>query len=191
MDDEIEQLSQQLLAMSKLNWREALAPPGAIFAVVIGSALIGVAITWPPPQSASSIFLARGKAVRLSKKRAPDQEFESPAGRATPIRRPVTDKMIVLISLRQFHRRNCQIYVIDGRMISVDGRWLADFASCNYLGFDLDREIIETIPATSTTGARIRAGLGSWAAPSSTNKSRKCSRSDGDARARRPSSAGC
>src|ERR687891_1050273 len=35
---------------------------------------------------------------------------------------------------------------IDGRMISVDGRWLADFASCNYLGFDLDREIIETIP---------------------------------------------
>jgi 8-amino-7-oxononanoate synthase len=35
---------------------------------------------------------------------------------------------------------------IEGRMISVDGHWLADFASCNYLGFDLDREIIETIP---------------------------------------------
>jgi 8-amino-7-oxononanoate synthase len=35
---------------------------------------------------------------------------------------------------------------IDGRMIRVGKRWLADFASCNYLGFDLDREIIEAIP---------------------------------------------
>jgi 8-amino-7-oxononanoate synthase len=35
---------------------------------------------------------------------------------------------------------------IDGRMIRVGTRWLADFASCNYLGFDLDREIIEAIP---------------------------------------------
>jgi 8-amino-7-oxononanoate synthase len=35
---------------------------------------------------------------------------------------------------------------IDGRMIRVNDRWLADFASCNYLGFDLDREIIEAIP---------------------------------------------
>jgi 8-amino-7-oxononanoate synthase len=36
---------------------------------------------------------------------------------------------------------------IDGRMIRVGEQWLADFASCNYLGFDLDREIIEAIPA--------------------------------------------
>jgi len=35
---------------------------------------------------------------------------------------------------------------IDGRMIRVGDHWLADFASCNYLGFDLDREIIEAIP---------------------------------------------
>jgi 8-amino-7-oxononanoate synthase len=35
---------------------------------------------------------------------------------------------------------------IDGRMIRIGGHWLADFASCNYLGFDLDREIIEAIP---------------------------------------------
>jgi 8-amino-7-oxononanoate synthase len=35
---------------------------------------------------------------------------------------------------------------IDGRMIRVGDRWLADFASCNYLGLDLDREIIESIP---------------------------------------------
>src|SRR5262245_13520003 len=36
---------------------------------------------------------------------------------------------------------------IDGRMIRVGEQWLADFASCNYLGLDLDPEIIERIPA--------------------------------------------
>ena len=35
---------------------------------------------------------------------------------------------------------------VDGRMIRVGDKWLADFASCNYLGFDLDREIIEQVP---------------------------------------------
>jgi 8-amino-7-oxononanoate synthase len=36
---------------------------------------------------------------------------------------------------------------IDGRLIRVGDNWLADFASCNYLGFDLEREIIEAVPA--------------------------------------------
>jgi 8-amino-7-oxononanoate synthase len=36
---------------------------------------------------------------------------------------------------------------IDGRMIRVGNQWLADFASCNYLGFDLDPEIIASVPA--------------------------------------------
>ena len=31
---------------------------------------------------------------------------------------------------------------IDGRRIRIGDRWLADFASCNYLGFDLDPEIM-------------------------------------------------
>ena len=35
---------------------------------------------------------------------------------------------------------------IDGRMIRVGDRWLADFASCNYLGFDLEPDIIASIP---------------------------------------------
>ena len=35
---------------------------------------------------------------------------------------------------------------IDGRMIRIGDRWLADFASCNYLGFDLEAEIIEAVP---------------------------------------------
>jgi 8-amino-7-oxononanoate synthase len=36
---------------------------------------------------------------------------------------------------------------VDGRMIRVGDQWLADFASCNYLGFDLDPEIIAAVPA--------------------------------------------
>lgn len=35
---------------------------------------------------------------------------------------------------------------IDGRMIRIGDQWLADFASCNYLGFDLDPEIIAAVP---------------------------------------------
>ena len=33
-----------------------------------------------------------------------------------------------------------------GRRIRIGDRWLADFASCNYLGFDLDEEIIAVVP---------------------------------------------
>src|SRR6266496_3626070 len=39
---------------------------------------------------------------------------------------------------------------IDGRMIRIGDQWLADFASCNYLGFDLDREIVDAV--SSVTG---------------------------------------
>jgi 8-amino-7-oxononanoate synthase len=33
-----------------------------------------------------------------------------------------------------------------GRDIRIGDQWLADFASCNYLGFDLDQEILDAIP---------------------------------------------
>lgn len=36
---------------------------------------------------------------------------------------------------------------VRGRRIRVGNHWLADFASCNYLGFDLDEEIIDSIDA--------------------------------------------
>ena len=35
---------------------------------------------------------------------------------------------------------------IDGRQIRIGEQWLTDYASCNYLGFDLDEEIIAAIP---------------------------------------------
>jgi 8-amino-7-oxononanoate synthase len=34
---------------------------------------------------------------------------------------------------------------IDGRRIRIGSQWLSDFASCNYLGFDLDPEIMAAI----------------------------------------------
>ena len=36
---------------------------------------------------------------------------------------------------------------IDGRRIRIGDAWLADFASCNYLGFDLEPEIMDSIAA--------------------------------------------
>ena len=73
---------------------------------------------------------------------------------------------------------------IDGRMIRVGDRWLADFASCNYLGFDLDAEIIDAIPAylaewgTHPSWSRL---LGS---PFSTRRSRSASPTCSTARTR-------
>jgi len=34
----------------------------------------------------------------------------------------------------------------DGRRVRIGDRWLTDWASCNYLGFDLDEEIIAAVP---------------------------------------------
>jgi 8-amino-7-oxononanoate synthase len=53
-----------------------------------------------------------------------------------------------LSTLRATHpMMDAVIDEIDGRMIRIGDHWLADFASCNYLGFDLDREIIDAVPA--------------------------------------------
>jgi diguanylate cyclase (GGDEF)-like protein len=53
-----------------------------------------------------------------------------------------------LVALQRSHpMMDAVIDEIDGRMIRVGSRWLADFASCNYLGFDLDPEIIAAVPA--------------------------------------------
>jgi 8-amino-7-oxononanoate synthase len=52
-----------------------------------------------------------------------------------------------LARLQYGHRMvDAVIDQVDGRDIRVGGQWLADFASCNYLGLDLDEEIIAAIP---------------------------------------------
>jgi 8-amino-7-oxononanoate synthase len=70
---------------------------------------------------------------------------------AAPSRLAWIDKWLAAVhDLAELERSNpmtdAVIEEIDGRMIRVGDRWLADFASCNYLGFDLDREIIDSIP---------------------------------------------
>ena len=50
--------------------------------------------------------------------------------------------------LRQSHPMlDAVIDEVDVRRIRIGDHWLADFASCNYLGLDWDREVIEAVPA--------------------------------------------
>ena len=53
---------------------------------------------------------------------------------------------------------------IDGRRIRIGDGWLIDFASCNYLGLDLDPEVQAEIGAQVARWGRTRAGRGCWAA---------------------------
>src|SRR6266536_6270926 len=66
--------------------------------------------------------------------------------------RPWLDRWLAAnADLIDLHTNNPQldavIQEIDGRRIRIGDHWLIDFASCNYLGLDLDREVIEAIPA--------------------------------------------
>jgi 8-amino-7-oxononanoate synthase len=57
------------------------------------------------------------------------------------------DTLCEIESLRAAHpMMDAVIEEVQGRMIRVGDQWLADFASCNYLGFDLDPEVIAAIP---------------------------------------------
>jgi len=52
-----------------------------------------------------------------------------------------------LARLQYSHRMlDAVIDEIDGRQIRVGNQWLTDYASCNYLGLDLDQEIIDAVP---------------------------------------------
>ena len=52
-----------------------------------------------------------------------------------------------LAQLRSSHPMvDAVIDEIDGRLIRIGNHWLIDFASSNYLGFDLEPEIIDAIP---------------------------------------------
>jgi 8-amino-7-oxononanoate synthase len=87
--------------------------------------------------------------------RAPSSRQRVPDHAAAPLRRSRRpwvehwlDTCRDLQALKASHpMMDAVIDEVDGRMIRIGDQWLADFASCNYLGFDLDREIIEAIPA--------------------------------------------
>ena len=86
----------------------------------------------PRPTSASSPAPARSRVARVTTGRWIEHWLET---------------LQDIESLRAAHpMMDAVVDEIDGRMIRIGEQWLADFASCNYLGFDLDREIIAAIP---------------------------------------------
>ena len=84
----------------------------------------------------------------VSRSRAPNQAPVSLVRNRRPWVEHWLDTCRDLQALKATHpMMDAVIDEIDGRMIRIGDQWLADFASCNYLGFDLDREIIEAVPA--------------------------------------------
>jgi 8-amino-7-oxononanoate synthase len=52
-----------------------------------------------------------------------------------------------LARLQYSHRMlDAVIDEVDGRRMRIGEQWLTDYASCNYLGLDLDEEIIDAVP---------------------------------------------
>jgi 8-amino-7-oxononanoate synthase len=79
--------------------------------------------------------------------RTPSRAASTPAGGRRPWVEHWLETCRDLSELKASHpMMDAVIDEIDGRMIRVGEHWLADFASCNYLGFDLDREIIDAVP---------------------------------------------
>jgi acyl carrier protein len=57
-----------------------------------------------------------------------------------------------LVALEQaLPQTYCTVEDQQGREVLIDERWVADFASCNYLGLDLHPEVIAAIPAALAT----------------------------------------
>jgi diguanylate cyclase (GGDEF)-like protein len=99
-------------------------------------------IPTPPAQNGASSAVERPPNGK-----APAAATELASTGAPAIER-VPEMLRDLTALKRSHpMMDAVIEEIDGRMIRVGSRWLADFASCNYLGFDLDREIIDAVPA--------------------------------------------
>ena len=104
------------------------------------------------PEPLDTISFDR-RAAREARRRESDLALPRPNGHR-PLRRE-TDGWLErwmasvadLARLKQSHPMLDA--VIDeqvGRRIRIGDHWLHDFASCNYLGFDLDQEIIDHIP---------------------------------------------
>jgi 8-amino-7-oxononanoate synthase len=75
---------------------------------------------------------------------------EDRSGSAAPYPDPsrgLMGKLADLARLQAAHpMSDAVIDQIDGRRIRIGDRWLVDFASCNYLGFDLEPSIIAAVP---------------------------------------------
>jgi 8-amino-7-oxononanoate synthase len=73
--------------------------------------------------------------------------FGAPSDRSTWVDRWLSSVSDLAELSRSHPMSDAVVEQIDGRRIRIGEQWLADFASCNYLGFDLDPEIAAAIPA--------------------------------------------
>jgi 8-amino-7-oxononanoate synthase len=80
----------------------------------------------------------------------PGQNSGPPTAARTPASPAITQRLETwrdLARLQAAHpMSDAVIDQIDGRQIRIGQHWLTDFASCNYLGFDLDPGIIQAVP---------------------------------------------
>ena len=89
-----------------------------------------------------------GRAKTARRASRPRRTGTAATGKRPARSQELSEALRDLTALKRSHpMMDAVIEEIDGRMIRVGSQWLADFASCNYLGFDLDREIIEAVPA--------------------------------------------
>ena len=72
---------------------------------------------------------------------------EAPSPEQAP---PSEDPMAIRLEIMEGLKEIPQFYTTAddqrGRQVHIGGRWRCDFASCNYLGFDLEPEIMSAIP---------------------------------------------
>jgi 8-amino-7-oxononanoate synthase len=96
----------------------------------------------------------------------PGDAFEARSAFQALLRRRAGGRHETLLALlRDGKLYGLEVTEVDGRRLRLpDGRWIVDFASCNYLGLDLDEEVKASIaPAVARYGthpswARLAAG---------------------------------
>ena len=73
-------------------------------------------------------------------------EAETLPAQSPPPEDPVAIRLEIREGLREIPQFYAEAEDQRGRQVLIDGRWRCDFASCNYLGFDLEPEIRAAIP---------------------------------------------
>src|SRR6516165_3844102 len=80
-------------------------------------------------------------------KLAAGAEEDAPRVQAPPLEDPVALRLEIREGMREIPQFYARADDQRGRRVLIGGRWRSDFASCNYLGFDLEPEIMSAIPA--------------------------------------------
>jgi hypothetical protein len=80
-------------------------------------------------------------------KLAAGAEEDAPRVQAPPLEDPVALRLEIREGMREIPQFYARADDQRGRRVLIGGRWRCNFASCNYLGFDLEPESMSAIPA--------------------------------------------